>query len=257
MKRNIKGPAKSVRTCRNLNEFKRIDGNRTVSPKRVAKIMASIKSRGFIGAIVVNEKKEIIDGQGRVEACRQLNLPVDYIMQPGLTIDDCIEMNIAGEPWTLRDYIDSYASRNIEDYVLLSNYIDASPFPLMITLYAMFGMCNVDMIKKGRISVTKQMVSKADHILEFLINFEKVPTNRRTEFCRALINCYKMEDVDNERLVNRVNSAGSRFGMISGIEDALGIIEEVYNSHARGRHVYIKTNYLKMLEERCGASASD
>ena len=55
--------------------FKQLKGNREVSPKRISKIINSIKEVGYIiNPIIVNEKMEVIDGQGRLEALRILKI---------------------------------------------------------------------------------------------------------------------------------------------------------------------------------------
>lgn len=62
--------------------FKNLSGNRFVDHS--GKIAESMKERGLLLApIIVNEKKEIIDGQNRFEACKKLNLPVYYVIAEG------------------------------------------------------------------------------------------------------------------------------------------------------------------------------
>ena len=77
------------------DSFKRVLGNRKVLEDRVSKILASFDKIGYIPVpIIVNEKYEVIDGQGRLEACKRRGLPVNFIIRPGLKIEDCIVMNI-------------------------------------------------------------------------------------------------------------------------------------------------------------------
>lgn len=98
--------------------FRNVLGNRQVRPERVKKILDSIHK---IGAqpipLIVNEHFEIIDGQGRLEALRQENLPVYFIIREGLTIDSCITMNINSTPWNTMDYIECYADLNIPSFI--------------------------------------------------------------------------------------------------------------------------------------------
>ena len=64
--------------------FKELKGNREISPLRITKIINSIKNVGYIiNPIIVNEKMEIIDGQGRLEALRILKIEdkVDKIVK--------------------------------------------------------------------------------------------------------------------------------------------------------------------------------
>ena len=58
-----------INTTGDYGIFKRLKGNRTVTRSRVEKIKNSINKVGYIKSpIVVNEKREVIDGQGRCQA---------------------------------------------------------------------------------------------------------------------------------------------------------------------------------------------
>ena len=90
--------------------FKRLEGNRSVTELRVKKISNSIKTVGYVmNPIIVNERFEVIDGQGRLEVLRRLELPVYYIVVNGIGRKECIAMNINQTNWSLYDYIQSYA----------------------------------------------------------------------------------------------------------------------------------------------------
>ena len=60
---------------------------------------------------------EIIEGQGRVEACKRLGLPIEYIIVVGATIEDCRVINQANTPWGEDDYIQSYIQSGNENYI--------------------------------------------------------------------------------------------------------------------------------------------
>ena len=87
--------------------FNIMTGNRDVPEIRVRKIKDSIQKNGYIfNPIICNEKMEVVDGQGRLEALKRLGLPVEYIVHPGLTVSDCIVMNAY-----CRKLTTSYATR--------------------------------------------------------------------------------------------------------------------------------------------------
>lgn len=236
--------------------FKRIDGNRDVEPERVAKILESIKKCGFIGAIVVNEKMEVIDGQGRLEACRQLGVPIDYVKEEGLTIEDCISMNISGTPWKLKDYINSYAARGYKDYVVLKDFIEKHKYNFNTSCYAIFGTGTHnrdEIIKSGRVSISQEQLDFANEICDFWENFAEIKTNRQTDLYAAIMYCYQMDAVDNNRLIKKINAFPRNFETIAGVQDAIDVIEDCYNNRiGRSNYVYIETEYFKMLEEKTG-----
>lgn len=68
--------------------FRTMPENRIVKQARVAKIIMSFRKVGYIPIpIVVNERYEVIDGQGRLSACQQLGIPVSYMVIPGIGVE--------------------------------------------------------------------------------------------------------------------------------------------------------------------------
>jgi hypothetical protein len=47
----------------------------------------------------------IVDGQHRLEACRELKIPVYYIIDEKAQEDDLIHLNTVRSNWTLPDYV--------------------------------------------------------------------------------------------------------------------------------------------------------
>lgn len=113
-----------VYSTMDYDEFKRLNGNRTVLIGRKNLIMSSIKERGWIrNPIVVNEKMEMIDGQGRFEALKELNMPIEYVVSEGATIDDCIALNLKQKNRGPIDYIQCYADMGNQNYSKLLGFI--------------------------------------------------------------------------------------------------------------------------------------
>ena len=114
----------NVYSTSDYSVFKKLDGNRGIMEKRKNLLIRSIQERGWIrNPIVVNENMEVIDGQGRLEALRELGMPVEYVIARGATLSDCIALNVKQTNWTNTDYVKSYAEMGYEDYkILLSHY---------------------------------------------------------------------------------------------------------------------------------------
>ena len=99
--------------------FKRLDDNRDVFESRVKKLIASMTERYILNPIIVNEKMEIIDGQGRFEARKAMDKPIHYIMVHGATSDDCRRMNKYNTSWKALDYAKSYSKAGKVSYINL------------------------------------------------------------------------------------------------------------------------------------------
>lgn len=90
------------------DSLKHITGNRAINPQNVEKIKKSMSEKQLIVAAVVNEDMQIIDGQHRHEACKQLNLPFYYYIVEGYTLPDVQRMNTNMKNWSLPDFMDTY-----------------------------------------------------------------------------------------------------------------------------------------------------
>lgn len=105
-------------------KFKFMLGNRHINLSSVKKIEESIAQNGFkMCPILVNEKFEIVDGQHRFTALKNLGLPIYYIIENGLNIEDCKILNLNVKNWSMTDFLKSYSDMNNTEYVKLSKFI--------------------------------------------------------------------------------------------------------------------------------------
>ena len=120
----------------NYSKFKTMEGNRAVKDGRVNRIVESINKVGYVlSPILVNEKMEVIDGQGRLSALERLGLPVHYMVQNGIGIEECRQMNIHQSNWTNYDYVVSYAIMGNENYQRLQSLCDRfAELPAMVVV---------------------------------------------------------------------------------------------------------------------------
>lgn len=90
------------------NMFRFLEGNRDIN--HANKIIKSIEEIGLLlSPILVNEKYEIIDGQGTYTACKALGLPVRYVIQNGIGVKEAQYLNKFQTNWGINDYIHSYS----------------------------------------------------------------------------------------------------------------------------------------------------
>lgn len=236
-----------------LSKFKTIVGNRSVDEVRVKKIMKSIREVGMIPApIIVNDLWEVIDGQGRLEACKRLGLPIPFVVINGLGIRECRAMNIYAEKWNLLDYLESFASAGNQNYVRFLEFFESCGFSLSIAAY--FAMRSQfsnkgDSIKSGRLIFTEEDAKRSRKVSDYAHLFDDIETNRRGTFIQGIVFCFYDPEVDNDLLVKRIHQHPRDFRAISNLEDCIQVIEEVYNKRSRNR-VYIHTNYRKHMQSK-------
>lgn len=226
-----------------LSIFKKLDGNRPVLEMRKNKIKKSILENGYIpSAIVVNERLEIIDGQGRVAALKEIGgLPVYYIVVPGLGVDECIAMNFSMTNWTTMDYIRSFADRGNESYIKLKWLIEKynTLFNLSVVIQAVtgsYGGYNLQHLWRGDFKMDEEDLAIATGKLEFLKEFKGIYKGcaDKNLLQKGLLIAFDNKDCDNARMITKLKNTHN-VGGYRNTEEVLDFLSDVYNFRAHSK----------------------
>lgn len=255
---------KEIKQTNNYEIFKKLEGNRITDEKRVEKIKKSILKVGYITSpVLVNQNMEIIDGQGRFEALKQLQLPVEYIVQNDIGIKECIAMNVYQTNWKIQDYINSYAEKGIKSYVYLYNLIEKySKFNINLAQIAVatqgitrFGS---NLIRDGEIVITDEeyenAIKKLDLVKDIAEKYKQIP--RISFIINAMLYCLNIKELDFERLRTKIIELLD-YGKIPPIpttDEAMQFMENIYNRNRKGSTLYIYTEYRKHIEAQLAKS---
>lgn len=248
-----------IRKTEDYGIFKALEGNREVLNQRKARVRNSINQIGLIPEpVIVNEKYEIIDGQARVEVCKELRIPVYYCVIPGLGVKECVTLNSTQTNWTLNDYINSLSIAGNENYTRLSQVLMKYPKLRLSVISALASetMTSVDgnTIKSGKFVFPEERSSLVYNTCEWLYqNIVPVKTQIKGRFdmlCYAV--CFALEHthVSHERLARVIQDNASRFSPLSTTVQALEEIERFYNYNIKKSKVYLATEYDKYCCER-------
>lgn len=99
--------------------FEHVKGNRKLNQSHIKRLEEAIGEDANVikyNPILVNNRFEIIDGQHRFEAIKNLNLPVYYMEVDGLDLHDAQNLNKLSKPWNPTDYAKSYADLGNTSY---------------------------------------------------------------------------------------------------------------------------------------------
>ena len=205
--------AYNVYVTKDYSIFKRLVGNRDIPETRISKIVESIQTIGWIhNPIIVNEKMEVIDGQGRLTALQRLKMPVEYIVTEGAGNKECIYMNMNMVNWKLPDFIKSYAEQGNENYQrllgLMEKYANGNLDIISTAVYRVSKSKHRD-IKQGILQLTEEQAKAAIPRLEYIkpilekIDEKKLP-GRMVTLMQTLIYYFDYPEVDKERLAYSV-----------------------------------------------------
>lgn len=218
--------------------FKRLVGNRDIPESRIAKIVESIQTIGWVhNPIIVNEKMEVIDGQGRLTALQRLKMPVEYIIAEGAGNTECVYMNMNMVNWGLADFIKSYAEQGNENYqrllTLIEKYAGGSLDIISTAVYRVSKAKTRD-IKSGVLQLTEEQYRDAIPRLEFIkpllekLNEKRLPGSIKV-LMQTLIYYFDYPEVDKERLAYSVEKYIYNATPWVLNEDCEREVENVYN----------------------------
>ena len=247
---------KEIKTTKKYELFKKLKGNRAVTPARVSIIRDSIEKVGYItNPIIVNEDYEVIEGQGRLEALKELNMPVDYIVEEGAGIEECMALNMRNTNWKTKDFIESYADRGNESYVRIKNLLEQYSYGVNViaTAVKLIGKFDIKYVKNGELRVSAQEYEKAIERLEWLNRIApycKSTSGEVASLLQTLIICREFENIDLARLESKVITLNQAMIPYASVPDCMQSLEEIYNRNLPATSkVYLFTEYRKWLAD--------
>ena len=231
--------------------FRHLQGNRTTDEARVRKIMKSIQDVGYISnPIVVNERMEVVDGQGRLEALRRLGMPVEYIIATGANIKGCQAMNNNTTRWGNNAWIDSYADLGDTNYIYLRNLrTQFKGLGISTILFAVDGFAGPrgNVIKSGMYQCTEAQYIEAIELLSYCEKLKPYVSHNRGKIAylydAAMFAKRNVPECDEVRLTKTFERYGDKFSDIATLEEALDEVETYYNYKIRGSMLSLKNAY--------------
>lgn len=216
-------------------QFKYMGGNRRVSKKRVTNLAASMALHPEIfkiRPILVNDKFEIIDGQHRFNAAKQLGVPVFYEVVKGIGQDEALALNQNQANWTLIDYARSYAHSGLQPY---KNYLkvlqDHPGVPTHVVMSYIGGNAqnNATMFRQGKFKDSTLAIGEV--FLDYLKDVAQYEPKAKLQTpARALFKVFQTDGYDHDRLLAKMSMAPQGMFVVYGtLKEILRSIEDVYN----------------------------
>lgn len=112
-----------VHATKDYDLFKILKGNRKVNQLHVKRLASSFKSHYLFSPILVNEKWQIIDGQHRYLAAKELGLPIYYIVISGYGLNEAHILNVNTSNWKKEDFLTSYCDLGLVPYLQMRQFM--------------------------------------------------------------------------------------------------------------------------------------
>jgi len=211
--------------------------NREVKTKTILAIKESMAKFGFIPGrpVLITKEWLIIDGQHRLLAARDLGIEVEFEILEGDYLEKMIQLNSTQSNWTLEDYVNSYASQNIDCYRKLLKFKEKYDLNLSSAITILFNTSTKSCdIKKGEII---SINTNAEQIAEFVSNCHTIAYNKDNKFIRAICSVYTKL---TKSQLNKLKSRLIIVPKLSNSTDFVTAFENIINKGKRGDYkVYL------------------
>lgn len=235
----------------NLEMFQQLKGNRHPNLKHIRRLSESIKANNFLQSpIIVNEKMEVIDGQNRLLAAKQVGTPIYYIVVNDYSLKEVQILNLNQKNWNKEDFIDGYADMGLSPYLKLRNFIRknnefnktsciymcqnsktnnlaASKFRSDHTVFNQKQVLEEGTWIGGDFSLAQKWVDKLKMIKQYYKGYN------RAAFVNAMIGMFKNEVFDFDRFLHKLKTYPGMMKNVTNVEDYIDMIEKIYNKGAR------------------------
>lgn len=224
----------AVQKTTDYSLFKTIKGNREVTMGHILRLKRNIEKHNMLAdqPILVNSKMEVIDGQHRLEAAKQLGVPIFWKQGDAEDIRDTQLLNSATRPWASQDYLNSYISAGNKHYKELQEFVNHYHLPISFSAALLSGTVSLrgpfyDKFKSGDFVVEDRDFAK--DIAEKVVALrryceESVPSDR--DFIRAVETMW--EHMDQEQIVDMLSLWGKKVTRRATTIDYLRQFEDIY-----------------------------
>lgn len=244
-----------VNSTTDYSKFKTLNGNRQVNLLHIRRLRESFKKAYLLTPIVVNQDYEIIDGQHRFEAAKELQLPINFIICNNYSLKEVQLLNTNMKNWKKEDYLNAYCDLEHPAYLLFREFMNKFPD---------FGISSSEVILTENLSGTnfsgfnsdlKGIVNESGKfaIRQFQEGDLVIPdydksiesANKimmikpyydgynRSVFVRAMIGIFKIQDYSHSKFIKNLAANPTSLKHCANVTQYKLLIEDIFNYRSR------------------------
>jgi len=234
--------------------FRTLEGNRHVNKVHIRRLRESFQKAYLLSPIIVNEKFEIIDGQHRFEAAKQVGLPINFMVTPNYGLREVQMLNENMKNWKKEDYLNAYCDLKEPVYLQFKNFMKR---------FSEFGISGCEIILTNRLSGNQdasspELISETNARGRFAIryfqeggliipDYEKSVENaekiieikpfyngfNRPTFIRAMIGIFKIEHYNHAKFLAKLKVNPTMIKDCTNVTQYKLMIEDIYNFRSK------------------------
>jgi hypothetical protein len=229
--------SKQVHTTNDYFLFKSIDGNRTKNLLHLNRLKKSIANNYLFTIIVVNENYEIIDGQHRFDVIQELNLPLNYVVCDGYSLNEVHILNQNSKTWNSDDYTEGFCNLGNTNYIEYRNFKNKYKFGHHETMAMLTGIKSAgsdltNIFKNGNFKISNYL--KAVEIAEKIYLLQDYYEGfKRRSFIYAMLYLFEKPEFEFAEFLQKVKNNPSSLIDCTDTKQYISVIEEIYNYRRR------------------------
>jgi len=232
-------------TSTDYEAFKLVTGNRVIDMAKVKKISDDINNGLNLMPyvpIIVNEHMLIIDGQHRYTVCRNLNIPVHYVVASNITLGQIAQINSRSTSWKNEDFLNCYVNCGNEHYITFKNFLekyDGIKYTDLAGLLYTGNIGNGKILEKFKQGLFEaKFKEEATELLDFLYLFSHSKNWSKRNFMKAMIMVKAKGNYDHDRMIDRMEQELDYF-QTGSWKEYITQIERSYNFRLRERVILV------------------
>lgn len=184
---------------KNYELFTNVKTNRKLST--VSKLKKSMQQFGFFNSkpITVNSKFQVIDGQHRLQAAKELGIEVVYEID-NVDIDTAmVTINTTSNVWRLNEFITHYSAKGFNDFVELNNFINSTDYGTSncISIFCGFSVKSKH-IRNGQMPFRNNKIAETVNLIEFFR--DKLKFFKTNKFIESIVILVNRNDVQKKHI---------------------------------------------------------
>lgn len=236
-KQDLKLEQKFVYKTFDLEQFKPLHGNRQVNFAHVKRLVDSIKDNGYLlNPIIVNKNNEVIDGQHRLEAAKQIHTFLWVIVEPEASLKEAVVFNANTSDWGLKDYCKSYCDLGRKDYQDLMVFYENNKDFTMAQCAEHTALTGGKMQDFKLGNYTYNLSHNVDIVFEAMRRIHDFcPSSKSNSYIRSINTCMNNKNFDLNQFVKKFIMYPEQYRRSSHISIIIANIEHIYNWKNHGK----------------------
>lgn len=247
----VNGQNYKIEKTRNYDQFKFLEGNREINELHLKRLTTSMKQELLFTLIYVNEMMEIIDGQHRFLALKNLGHAIYYLVLYGYRDRHVQIYNTNSNNWKKEDYLQSYVEKGLNNYIIFNKFMDEYPdFGFQSCERILTQLRNEKSTSFMGVGVSKKSFEKGELEIPNLEESYEIANKmmlikpyyrnyHRSSFVSSMLGIFECPEYDHKEFLRKLQLQPKALVDCISITQYRELVESIYN-YRRGKKVNLR-----------------